>query len=58
MRIDLVLVSGAVAASVRDAYIDRDTRKGKLPSDHAAVVVDIDVGAGAGSVVHATLAST
>ena len=43
MRIDLVLLSGDVAAHVTDAYIDRDTRKGKLPSDHAAVVVDIDV---------------
>ena len=43
MRIDLVLLSGDIAAHVKDAYIDRDTRKGKLPSDHAAVVVDIDV---------------
>jgi exodeoxyribonuclease III len=43
MRIDLVLLSGDVAAHVTDAYIDRDTRKGKLPSDHAAVVVDVDV---------------
>jgi len=45
MRIDLVLVSRAIAACVTDAYIDRDTRKGKLPSDHAAVVVDLDIGA-------------
>lgn len=43
MRIDLVLLSSAVAARVTDAYIDRDTRKGKLPSDHAVVVVDIDL---------------
>ena len=42
MRIDLVLLSRALAEHVRDAYIDRDTRKGKLPSDHAAVVVDVD----------------
>jgi exodeoxyribonuclease-3 len=41
MRIDLVLVSGAIAARVTDAYIDRETRKGKLPSDHAVVVVDL-----------------
>ena len=43
MRIDLVLLSGELAAHLTDAYIDRDTRKGKLPSDHAAVVVDVDV---------------
>ena len=43
MRIDLVLLSNDLAARVTDAYIDRDTRKGKLPSDHAAVVVDIDL---------------
>ena len=42
MRIDLVLLSGALAAGVRDAYIDREARKGTLPSDHAPVVVDID----------------
>ena len=46
MRIDLVLLSGDIAAHVTDAYIDRDTRKGKLPSDHAAVVVDFDVAPG------------
>jgi exodeoxyribonuclease-3 len=28
---------------VRDAYIDRDARKGKGPSDHAPVVIDIDL---------------
>ncbi len=43
MRIDLVLLSTALAAKVTDAYVDRDARKGKLPSDHAPVVVDIDV---------------
>jgi exodeoxyribonuclease-3 len=43
MRIDLVLISRALAAGVTDAYIDRDTRKGKLPSDHAAIVVDLDL---------------
>jgi exodeoxyribonuclease III len=41
MRIDLVLLSAATAASVSDAYIDRDMRKGTLPSDHAPVVVEI-----------------
>ncbi len=44
MRIDLVLLSTEIEARVTDAYIDRDTRKGKLPSDHAAVVVDLDLG--------------
>jgi exodeoxyribonuclease-3 len=43
MRIDLVLLTNALAAQVTDAYVDRDARKGKLPSDHAPVVVDIDM---------------
>lgn len=42
MRIDLVLLDHAVTASVTDAYIDRDARKGTLPSDHAPLVVDLD----------------
>jgi exodeoxyribonuclease-3 len=41
MRIDLVLLSSGLASRIEDAYIDRDARKGKLPSDHAPVVVDI-----------------
>jgi exodeoxyribonuclease III len=41
MRIDLVLLSEQLAAGVRDAYIDRDARKGTKPSDHAPVVVDV-----------------
>jgi exodeoxyribonuclease-3 len=43
MRIDLVYVSRALASDVKDAYVDRDARKGKLPSDHAPVVVDLEV---------------
>jgi exodeoxyribonuclease-3 len=43
MRIDLVLLSRAVAAAVSDAYIDRDARKGSKPSDHAPVVVDLNM---------------
>jgi len=43
MRIDLVLASKALADAVSDAYVDREARKGKGPSDHAPVVVDIDV---------------
>lgn len=42
MRIDLVLLSSGPAAGVRDAYIDRDARKGAKPSDHAPVVVDLE----------------
>jgi len=48
MRIDLVLASAPVAAAVKDAYIDREARKGKGPSDHAPVVVDLDLGPPAG----------
>ncbi|HWF58418.1 MAG TPA: exodeoxyribonuclease III [Candidatus Dormibacteraeota bacterium] len=46
MRIDLVLLSAGLAAHISDAYVDRDARKGKAPSDHAPVVVDVDLGAG------------
>jgi exodeoxyribonuclease-3 len=41
MRIDLVLASPDL--QVDDAYADREARKGKLPSDHAPVIVDLDV---------------
>jgi exodeoxyribonuclease III len=41
MRIDLVLLTTALAGTVGDAYIDRDARKGSKPSDHAPVVVDL-----------------
>jgi exodeoxyribonuclease-3 len=43
MRIDLVLADAGAAAAVTDAYIDREVRKGKSPSDHAPVVVDLDI---------------
>ena len=43
MRIDLVLASAQLAAAVRDAYVDRDARKGTKPSDHAPVVVDLQL---------------
>ena len=42
MRIDLVLLDHGVTPAVKDAYIDRDARKGTLPSDHAPLVVDLD----------------
>ena len=46
MRIDLVYASEPLADAVTDAYVDREARKGKGPSDHAPVVVDLgdDVG--------------
>src|SRR5689334_21785545 len=42
MRIDLILAGDPVAARVRAAWIDRQARKGKGPSDHAPVIVDLD----------------
>jgi exodeoxyribonuclease-3 len=42
MRIDLVLASAPVADRVRAAWVDRKARKGKGPSDHAPVIVDLD----------------
>jgi exodeoxyribonuclease III len=42
MRIDLILAGGPVAARVKAAWIDRQARKGKGPSDHAPVIVDLD----------------
>jgi len=41
MRIDLMLLDGKSSERVKDAYIDRDARKGHKPSDHAPVVLDI-----------------
>ena len=41
MRIDLVYATPPLAGSVSDAYVDREARKGKGPSDHAPVVVDL-----------------
>ena len=42
MRIDLVLASPSVAGRARAAWVDREARKGQLPSDHAPVIVDLD----------------
>ena len=42
MRIDLILAGTAIAARVRAAWVDRQARKGKGPSDHAPVIVDLD----------------
>ena len=42
MRIDLVLAAAPLAERVRAAWVDRLARKGKGPSDHAPVIVDLD----------------
>lgn len=42
MRIDLVLLTRALADHVQFALVDRNARKGKQPSDHAPMLVDID----------------
>jgi len=43
MRIDLMLATDPVADRVKAAWIDRKARKGTGPSDHAPVILDIDV---------------
>ena len=42
MRIDLVLAGEPIANRVQAAWVDRQARKGKGPSDHAPVIVDLD----------------
>jgi len=42
MRIDLILAGAAVASRVQAAWVDRQARKGRGPSDHAPVIVDLD----------------
>lgn len=42
MRIDLVLAGSDPSGRVQAAWIDRQARKGKGPSDHAPVMVDLD----------------
>ena len=42
MRIDLVLATASVSDRVRAAWVDRQARKGRGPSDHAPVIVDLD----------------
>ena len=41
MRIDHLYVTAPLAARVAGAEIDRDARKGKLPSDHAPLWIDL-----------------
>ncbi|MGA3351930.1 MAG: exodeoxyribonuclease III [Acidimicrobiales bacterium] len=50
MRIDLVLATRVLAERVRFVLVDRNARKGKQPSDHAPVIVELDYEApGAGT---------
>ena len=41
MRIDHLYVTRSVAERCTAAEIDRDARKGQLPSDHAPVYIDL-----------------
>ncbi|MEW1926050.1 exodeoxyribonuclease III [Streptomyces sp. NPDC088360] len=43
MRIDLVYGNEAFTKAVTDSYVDREERKGKGASDHAPVVVDLEL---------------
>lgn len=43
MRIDLILLTASLAAKLEWALVDRNARKGKQPSDHAPVFVDVAV---------------
>jgi exodeoxyribonuclease-3 len=43
LRIDGLLVTQPLADHIANAFIDRDERKGKQPSDHAPVVVDFTI---------------
>jgi exodeoxyribonuclease-3 len=42
MRIDLIMANEVFRQRIKDTYVDRDARKGKQPSDHAPVVVDLN----------------
>jgi exodeoxyribonuclease-3 len=42
MRIDLVLAGESLSGRVRAAWVDRQARKGRGPSDHAPVIADFD----------------
>ncbi|HVY46579.1 MAG TPA: endonuclease/exonuclease/phosphatase family protein, partial [Minicystis sp.] len=43
LRIDLALATRPLAARVREALVDRRPRELAKPSDHAPIVVDVDV---------------
>jgi exodeoxyribonuclease-3 len=41
-RIDHILVTRPLLPRCREAFVDREARKGKEPSDHAPVVAVLD----------------
>ncbi len=41
LRIDLLLLDEVTAATALDSYVDRESRKGEKPSDHAPVIVEL-----------------
>jgi exodeoxyribonuclease-3 len=43
MRIDLILVTKPLAERLTYTLVDRFARKGKLPSDHAPLLIDVDL---------------
>ena len=43
MRIDHFLLTPALAGAARSASVDREARKGKLTSDHAPLLVELDL---------------
>jgi exodeoxyribonuclease-3 len=43
MRIDLALVNDPVARAARSVWVDRDARRGEGPSDHAPLVLDLEL---------------
>ena len=42
LRIDLALISSGIAGGLRSCGIDRDFRKGKKPSDHAPLLLELE----------------
>lgn len=44
LRIDHIYTTPTLAERATHAFIDREERKGKQPSDHAPVIVDFDIG--------------
>ena len=45
LRIDLIYTTASLVPAVTEAGVDRNERKGKLPSDHAPVWVTLDMSA-------------
>ncbi len=43
LRIDHVLATKKLSQACVDAYVDRDERKGKKPSDHAPVIAEFEI---------------